>query len=113
MVDRLVPGAQFQKRAQLALIAVIERGPDFVVDLDERKKVDTLLENAEDAYGFPPYPAIANALSNWNGEDLHKREREVVAAAIDQLPGVHIASPRYDWYKTLPMRVQALTPKVP
>ena len=113
MVDRLVPGAQFQKRAQLALIAVIERGPDFVVDLDERKKVDTLLANAEDAYGFPPYPAIANALSNWNGVDLHQQEREVVAAAIDQLPGVHIASPRYDWYKTLPMRVQALTPKIP
>ena len=43
----------------------------------------------------------------------HVREREVVAAAIDQLPGVHIASPRYDWYKTLPMRVQALTPKMP
>jgi len=113
MVDKLVPGAQFQKRAQLALIAVIERGPDRVMDLDERKKVDTLLANAEDAYGFPPYPAIANALSNWNGEDLHQKEREVVAAAINLLPAVQIASPRYDWYKTLPTRLQALEPKQP
>jgi len=113
MVDRLVPGAQFQKRAQLALIAVIERGPDCVADLDERKKVDTLLANAEDAYGFPPYPAIANALSNWNGEDLHLKEREVVAAAINLLPAVQIASPRYDWYKTLPTRLQALEPRQP
>jgi dolichol-phosphate mannosyltransferase len=111
MVDRLVPGAQFQKRAQLALIAVIERGPDNVMDLDENKKVDTLLANAEDAYGFPPYPSIANALSNWNGEDLHQREREVVAAAINLLPAVQIASPRYDWYKTLPMRLKAIEPK--
>jgi len=111
MVDRLIPGAQFQKRAQLALIAVIERGPDCVADLDELKKVDTLLANAEDAYGFPPYPAIANAISNWNGEDLHQKEREVVASAIKFLPGVHISSPRYDWYKTLPTRLQALEPK--
>ncbi len=111
MVDRLIPGAQFQKSAKLAMIAVIERGPDLIADLDESKKVDTLLANAEDAYGFPPYPAIANALSRWDGEDLHQKEREVVAAAISKLPGVRISSPRYDWYKTLPTRLQALEPK--
>lgn len=110
MVDRLIPGAQYQKQSNLALIALIERGPDFVVDMDNRKKLETLLTNAEDAYGFPPYPSIAKALSMWNGEDMHKRESEVVAAAIADLPGIHIASPRYDWYKTLPTRVQAPSP---
>ena len=110
MVDRLIPGAHFQQRAKLALVAVIERGPDFVVDLDEHTKVNTLLANAEDAYGFPPYPAIETLLSSWNGKDLHVAERNLVAAAVDGLPGIHIASPRYDWYKTLPTRLPALNP---
>ena len=110
MVDRLIPGTQHLQHAKLALIALIERGPDFVVDLDERKKIDTLLANAEDAYGFPPYPAIETLLSNWDGQDLHAKEREVVEQAIVHLPAIHISSPRYDWYKTLPTQLLARDP---
>ena len=50
---------------------IIERGDEFVESLHHEQAVETFVNNAEDAYGFPPYPILADSLSSWNGEDLH------------------------------------------
>ncbi len=102
MIDTLIPGANYANTAQLAQIVLIERGDDFEGEIDSEKKVDILLANADDAYGFPPYPALAEQISSWNGQDLHEMEKEIVTAAINNLPTKHLGSSTYDWYKRLP-----------
>ncbi|HRV93745.1 MAG TPA: glycosyltransferase [Anaerolineae bacterium] len=105
MVDRLIPQARYINAAQLAKIVLIERGPDHEEAIPEQDRTDILLTNADDAYGFPPYPKLASALSNWHGEDLHHVERRLVEATIKGVPGIHLRSTRYDWYKRLPQLV--------
>jgi hypothetical protein len=67
--------------------------------------VDMLLANADDAYGFPPYPKLAKQLSSWQGQDLHEVEKAIVTNAIQGLPGIHLKSSSYDWYQRLPQLV--------
>lgn len=107
MVDRLVPGARYRDRAQLEHLVLIERGADAQSPLALEESVDILIANADDAYGFPPYPVLAHQLSSWAGEDLHVLERATVAAAIRNVPGVRLRSSTYDWYKRLPQLVAA------
>lgn len=97
MVDRLIPGAQIIRNAQLSQIAVIERGPEFEREIGPQEIVRILLANAEDAYGFPPYPMLAHELSSWQGTDLHAAERAIVSDAIRAIPAVHIRRSNYDW----------------
>lgn len=107
MVDSLIPGAHYTEKGQLVHIVVIERGPDGQVDIKESEKSDILIANAEDAYGFPPYPVLAKELSHWNGEDLHQQELSIVSAAIRGLPAHRLASTTYDWYARFPKLVEA------
>ncbi len=102
MVNRLIPGSRITQRAQLAHIAVIERGPEYERGIGEQEKLRILVANAEDAYGFPPYPMLAHELSSWEGEDLHHVEREIVEAAIRELPAVHLRSSHFNWHQRLP-----------
>jgi hypothetical protein len=105
MVDRLIPQARYADTAQLANIVLIERGPEHEAAIPEQDKTDILLANADDAYGFPPYPMLAAELSDWQGEDLHHAERALVEGAIKGLPGVQLSSNGYDWYKRIPQLV--------
>jgi dolichol-phosphate mannosyltransferase len=111
MVDHLIPGASIRQRAQLSCIAVIERGPELEREIGEQEKLRILMTNAEDAYGFPPYPALADQLSSWLGENQHPAEREIVEAAISNLPAVHIRRSNYDWYQRLPALIGGLQQK--
>jgi hypothetical protein len=65
-----------------------------------------LIANAEDAYGFPPYPILADQLSHWHGKDLHEAERALVQEAIAGLPATHIRRSDYGWYKRIPQLVK-------
>jgi dolichol-phosphate mannosyltransferase len=108
MVDKLVPGTQYQDTATLAHIVLIERGENYEAKIDNLEKVNILLANAEDAYGFPPYPILAEQISKWDGVDLHSAEREIVAATIENIPGTYMRDANYGWYKRLPQLIQSL-----
>jgi len=107
MVDRLIPGAQYTREAQIAQIVVIERGGDYQLPLEEAEKFATLIGNAEDAYGFPPYPQIAPALSSWEGADLHAVEQKIVNEAVQETPALRMGSTTFDWHKRLPSVAKA------
>ncbi len=81
---------------------MIERGPELEREIDEQEKLRILLNNAEDAYGFPPYPILAHELSSWMGEDQHQAEKEIVQAALTNLPAIHLRRSNYDWYQRMP-----------
>ena len=106
MVHRLIPKVTYVNEAKLSHILLIERGADFEGKLNEDEKAKILVANAEDAYGFPPYPSLAHLVSQWNGEDLHKAETAIVTSATQGLPAIHLRRSNYDWYKQIPKFIQ-------
>ena len=102
MVNALLPNAKIVDTAQFSRIVVIERGPVLERSVGEEEAMRILIANSEDAYGFPPYPVLADQMSSWQGQDLHGTEQGVVREAIRNLPIVHIRRPGYDWYQRLP-----------
>jgi len=103
MVHRLIPKVTYANHAQLARAVIIERGDEFVESLRHEQAVETFVKNAEDAYGFPPYPILADSLSRWNGEDLHPAEQAIVDKALETIPTVRLRDPKFNWWQRLPV----------
>jgi dolichol-phosphate mannosyltransferase len=109
-VDRLVPHVAMAPEAQLVGLAIIQReGDDGAVLLDGQEALDTLLSNCEDAYGFPPYPAIQAYLHSRNGKDLKAIERRIIQQALAGKPAHLLRSANRDWYRMLPAVVEHAT----
>jgi dolichol-phosphate mannosyltransferase len=110
-VDRLVPHVAIAPEAQLAGMAIIQREGEEGTStlLDPGEALETLLSNCEDAYGFPPYPAIQQWLHSRNGIDLRGVERSIIEQALEQKPTHLLCSPDRDWYRMLPAVVEHAT----
>jgi dolichol-phosphate mannosyltransferase len=79
---------------------VIERGtPTLREPIAHDRAVGELLENTEDAYGFPPYSSLAPHLKiGGEGHDrLRAREREILASALSAVNVERIRVPDYSW----------------
>lgn len=103
MVHRLIPKATYANFATLSRAVIIERGDEYVEAIQHQQAVETFVRNAEDAYAFPPYPTLANSLSQWNGQDLHSREQAIVDEALKTIPTIRLRDPRFNWWKRLPL----------
>ncbi len=98
LVTELIPGARMCNSAQLAGLFVIERESDEVVrSLGCDEALDILMQNCDDAYGFPPYRAIEGFLYGAPERDLRVNERQIVASALDCLPSTLIRSSGANW----------------
>jgi hypothetical protein len=106
MVHRLIPKATYANYATLSRAVIIERGAEFVEALQHQQAVETFVRNAEDAYGFPPYPILADSLSRWNGEDLHPQEQAIVDEALKAIPTIRLRDPKFNWWQRLPVIAQ-------
>ncbi|HEY6377626.1 MAG TPA: hypothetical protein VI316_00435 [Candidatus Dormibacteraeota bacterium] len=78
---------------------VIARGEPCVETLEHAEIVEQLLENTEDAYGFPPYQQLAPliAVGGVPNDALRLREREILAAAMRGVPCERITMPDFSW----------------
>jgi putative flippase GtrA len=101
-IDRLIPTARVAPEAQIAGLVIIQRDDDFEKQLETDEAVEILLENCEDAFGFPPYSELCEFLQGMNGHDLVRAERDVVRQAFGAVPATLIASSTMDWWKHLP-----------
>jgi putative flippase GtrA len=106
MVHRLIPKATYVDRAKLSGAVIIERGPEFEEVLRHEQAVETFVKNAEDAYGFPPYPLLADSLSRWEDNDLHPYEQAIVAQALKNVQTTRLRDPRFNWWQKLPVFIQ-------
>jgi putative flippase GtrA len=102
MVHRLIPKASYANVATLSRAVIIERGDEYVEALHHEQAVETFVRNAEDAYGFPPYPILADSLSKWNGENLHPQEQAIVDQALRRIPTVRLRDPKFNWWQRIP-----------
>ena len=107
MIDKLIPGVRYGKTAKLANALVIERGPDAELPMTHAEIVQELSVNAEDAYGFPPYPIIGHEFYTWNGKDLHVEERAIVAQALTGCDARLSRSSTFGWWKIIPKIVNS------
>ncbi len=103
MVHRLIPKATYINHAKLSRAVIIERGPEFQETLRHEQAVETFVNNAEDAYGFPPYPILADSLSRWDNVDLHPYEQAIVSKALEKIPTVRLRDPQFNWWQKLPV----------
>jgi dolichol-phosphate mannosyltransferase len=105
-IDRLVPHVKFAERtARLAGIFVIERGEDSFELLTDEKATQILVENSDDAYGFPPYHDIKHLLFQTADTDLRPLEQATIANAVAGLPAVLLRSSTRDWWREIPIYV--------
>jgi hypothetical protein len=82
---------------------VIQReGEAGQVVLDPKEALEIILENCDDAYGFPPYHRIETFLQTRRGENIAGKERAIIASALSDLPAWLLKSPNRDWYQRLP-----------
>lgn len=100
-IEQLIPQVRKQATARLAHLIVIERGAEAARPLDQAEALQILLANSDDAYGFPPYPAIRHYLTRIGGQDLAAAERAIVAAALRDTTCQLLVRPSLDWWRVI------------
>jgi hypothetical protein len=81
---------------------VIERGDDATQALPANEAVRALLENGDDAFGFPPYAALESFLKRLHGNDaLAAAERSIISGALTGVPTTLVRRPQRDWWPTI------------
>jgi dolichol-phosphate mannosyltransferase len=102
-VDRLVPDVLRVPRARLRGLVVIQRGTDEKrEDLETNDALSILLENCDDAYGFPPYEHLERFLHSRNGSDLRAKERHIITSALGGQMSMLLESASRDWWRQIP-----------
>ncbi len=105
-VNQLVPDVKLAKGAELAGLFVIERGGRGEVSLGQSEAMEILLQNCDDAYGFPPYHVLEHFLRHVGDTDLRDIERTIVTQAFRNLPALLLRSTTLDWAQRIPAFMQ-------
>ena len=91
-------------RAQIRDIVLMERGEEREDRLSVDDTVGRLIENTDDAYGFPPFSLFAPHI-RIDGADyqaLRARESELLGAAIATARTWYLQVPGHEWAERLP-----------
>jgi len=102
--DRLVP-CELVDAVRVSDIFIIERGSPALSDVPVAQALGELVENTEDAYGFPPFRYLAPVLVV-GGEEQHRlreREREVLSSVLDNVRVRRMTSDSFDWADRIPV----------
>ena len=103
MVDRLV-STPYLASTNVRELFVIARGSSELEELDHQTAVDLMIENTDDAYGFPPFRSFAPAISI-DGEDypqLRARERALLASFLDGVRVRRLTRDDFSWAEVIP-----------
>jgi hypothetical protein len=100
-VNQLVPKVKLTRKANLGRMFIIERGEKGIVPIENSAAMEVLLQNCEDAYGFPPYEDIKEFLY-MQGGDLREKEQAIIRQAVGTLPATVIRSSTFDWWSRIP-----------
>lgn len=102
-VDRLVPCTHVAS-VRVEDLFIIERGPSALAEMSEDALLEELIDNTDDAYGFPPYRYFAPALviGTDGYEELRARERQILASALIGVRARRLATPDFTWADQIP-----------
>ena len=105
-IRTLVPTAAYRPSGQVSRIFIIGRGPALTAPLSHDEARRTLMANTEDAYGFPPFSTMEQAISlrrarrsKRRGIDkLRQREVDILEKFLTHVGSVtQIQSPNFGW----------------
>ena len=112
-IDRLVP-CPVGGSTSVSHMFIIERGAPAIDDIAADALLDELLENTDDAYGFPPFEDFAPAIAI-NGDGyltLREQERAILAKAMSGVTAMRVASDDFTWADTIPRLLAGYKPIV-
>lgn len=95
---------ELAERAPIGHVFIMDRGEE----LQERVAVDdaipTLIENTDDAYGFPPFSTFAPRLriGSDDYESLRRKEEALLRRAMTHAAIWHVRVPGHEWAEVLP-----------
>lgn len=107
MVDRLVP-CDIERSVRFMSLFLIERGAPALESVCRGAALDILLENTDDAYGFPPFRYFAPAIviGDEDYATLRRREREVLRSALEGVNVRRLARDDFGWADAIPALVR-------
>lgn len=103
-IDRLVR-CEMADSVQVSEMFIIERGAPALTDVADDVALRELLENTDDAYGFPPFRYFAPALviGGEAYEELREREAQVLRQALGHMRVRRMASNTFSWADEIPL----------
>jgi dolichol-phosphate mannosyltransferase len=106
MIDRLVP-CRYLASTEVRDLFVIQRGSDGLEEIDHQQAVDIMLENTDDAYGFPPFRDFAPAISigGENYRRLRERERALLTGFLARVRVRRLVRDDFSWADVIPLLV--------
>jgi dolichol-phosphate mannosyltransferase len=104
-------------RAPIRNIVLMERGDEVLESVELDAAVEKLLENTDDAYGFPPFALFAPKIKI-GGDDyaaLRRKEADLLRSAIRNAQRWHLRVKGHEWADRLPELIDrpALVPVGP
>ncbi len=109
--DRLVP-CRMSRSAPVRDLFIIERGRPRLADLAHHTALERLIENTDDAFGFPPFRYLAPAIT-LGGKDyrqLREAERTILASFLSHLRIRTLASDNFGWADEIPHLIRRPAP---
>jgi dolichol-phosphate mannosyltransferase len=103
MAHRLVR-TRYLPSTRVRELFVIARGACELEELDHQTAVDLMIENTDDAYGFPPFRSFAPAISI-DGDDypaLRDRERDLLAGFLAGVRVRRLTRDDFSWAEAIP-----------
>ncbi|HUE60349.1 MAG TPA: glycosyltransferase, partial [Acidimicrobiales bacterium] len=97
-VQRLVP-CDLASATSISQLFIIERGIPHQSVVPQAQAIAELLENTEDAYGFPPYRYLAPVLAvgGMDYQTLREKERLVLISAMEAVEVQRLGSSDFTW----------------
>jgi dolichol-phosphate mannosyltransferase len=112
-IERLLR-CRMRDEAPIKHVFLMERGDPLRERLTIADAVPMLIDNTDDAYGFPPFSTFAPHL-RINGDDyaaLRAREVQLLARALDGVTMWRLSVPDHGWAELLPRLMEEATDAV-
>jgi dolichol-phosphate mannosyltransferase len=94
--------------APIQNVFLMERGESLQEEMTLDEAVEQLIENTDDAYGFPPFATFAPHL-RIDGDDyqaLRRKEKEILTSALERARTWRLRVPGHEWAEILPSMIE-------
>ena len=98
MLDRFVPGLVYGSSTAVSTILLVSHEK---INQSSRAKqnIEKSLQQRTDSYSFQPQPLLASELSQWQREDLQRKELAIIQQALQNSRVKTIQNAPQDWWR--------------
>ena len=113
-IDALMP-AEIAGEAPISHVFLMERGESTREDVTPDEALHQLIENTDDAYGFPPFATFAPhiRIGSQDYAALRAKEEHLLRDALAGVATVRVRVPGHEWAELLPGLVERFDAPIP